>query len=162
MTLRKLILLAIGLLIAAQFLPVHRDNPPVDPAKTIFSSYPMPQDVHAIFNRSCKDCHTNETSWPWYSHVAPPSWIVAHDVHEGRGRMNLSEWANYSAERKVSRLDKICEEIRKGDMPDSKYTLIHRDALLSDVDRNTLCAWTDSTAKNATNPSASNATNPAH
>jgi hypothetical protein len=147
MTLRKIILLALGLLIAAQLLPVHRDNPPIDPAKTIFSSYPTPADVHAILARSCKDCHSNETTWPWYSHLAPVSWIVAHDVHEGRNMMNFSDWADYSDKRKISKLDHICEKVRKGDMPDSKYTFIHRDAMLSAADRNALCAWTDSAGK---------------
>ncbi len=151
MTLRNLILLVLGLLIAAQFLPVQRDNPPVDPAKTIYASYPVPANVHAIFNRSCKDCHTNETTWPWYSQIAPVSWVVVHDVHEGRGMMNLSQWADYPGKRKLARLDKICEEVRKGDMPDSKYTLIHRNALLSTADRNALCAWTD-TAASSINP----------
>jgi len=123
---------------------VDRNNPAIDPAKTIFAVQPMPAKVQSMFQSSCKDCHSNETYWPWYSHVAPVSWLVAHDVHEGRRSLNLSEWATYSEKRKEHKLEEICEQIVNGDMPDGKYTFIHRDKKLTQEQKDAVCEWTQS------------------
>ena len=128
-------------LIGAQFFPVDRTNPPVDPSKTIFAAGIVPPNVQPIVQRSCADCHSDETHWPWYSHVAPASWLVASDVHGARGKMDLSQWAAYTDRQKQDRLDGICEMVSSGDMPPSQYTLIHRNAVLTQQDRDTLCQW---------------------
>src|SRR6516164_1536483 len=103
------------LLLAIQLVPVDHSNPKVDPSHTIYSILTMPADVKAVFERSCKNCHSNETSWPWYSHIAPASWVVVHDVHRGRKLMNLSEWGTYSVQRKEDKLEEICEQVTRGD-----------------------------------------------
>ncbi len=103
----------------------------------------MPADVKAVFERSCKNCHSNETSWPWYSYVAPISWVVAHDVHQARKAMNLSEWGSYSSNKKTDKLEEICEQLTNGDMPDRKYALIHRQARPTARERDVVCQWTD-------------------
>src|ERR1039458_2203817 len=77
-------LAALVLLVAIQLIPVNRSNPNVDPSQTIYATLPMPADVKAVFERSCKNCHSNETSWPWYSYVAPISWVVVRDVPQAR------------------------------------------------------------------------------
>jgi hypothetical protein len=135
------------ILIVIQFVPVKRDNPPSEPAQAVESVITVPAAVHSILERSCADCHSNRTRWPWYSQIAPVSWLVAHDVHEGRVELNLSEWATYSEKRKTHKLQEICEQLRGGKMPDSKYTLIHRDARLTHEDRDAVCAWADATRK---------------
>lgn len=81
-----------ALLLAVQLVPVTHDNPPSDRAKSFYNIEPLPLDVHSIFQPSCNNCHSNGTIWPWYSYVAPASWIIAHDVHQARGKMNFSEW----------------------------------------------------------------------
>jgi hypothetical protein len=131
-------------LIVAQFFPVDKTDPPIDPSKTIYATATVPPNAQSILQRSCKDCHSDETHWPWYSHVAPASWLVASDVHSGRHKMNLSEWAAYTDKQKQDRLDGICEMVGGGDMPPSDYTLIHRNAALSQADRDALCQWVKS------------------
>ena len=131
------------LLLAIQLVPVKRDNPAVDPSKTIYASQPVPTDVKAVFERSCKNCHSNQTAWPWYSYVAPASWVVAHDVHQARKTMNLSEWGSYSAQRKEDKLEEICEQLTNGDMPDRKYAIFHRNARITPEERAVVCQWTD-------------------
>jgi len=131
-------------LIGAQFFPVDRTNPPVDPSKTIYATGIVPAHEHSILQRSCADCHSNETHWPWYSHVAPASWLVASDVHGARYKMNLSEWRIYTDRQKQDKLDGICEMVSGGDMPPMQYTLIHRNAVLTQQDRDTLCQWVKS------------------
>jgi uncharacterized membrane protein len=140
-------LLIIVFLIAAQLVPVDRSNPPIDPAKSIYATGVVPDEIHTILQRSCKDCHSSETHWPWYSKVAPVSWLVASDVHDGRKELNLSEWASYTDKRKDHKLDSICEQVKRGDMPDGKYTLIHTSAKLSDGERTEICKWTEEAGK---------------
>jgi uncharacterized membrane protein len=131
------------LLLAIQFIPVNRNNPRVDLSKTIYASQDVPEDVKAVFERSCKNCHSNETRWPWYSYVAPVSWVVAHDVHHARKTMNLSEWGSYSAQRKEDKLEEICEQLTNGDMPDRKYAIFHRNARITAEERTIVCQWTE-------------------
>ncbi len=126
-----------------QFVTVDRHNPPVDPSKDLYATATIPADVRAILRRSCDDCHSNETHWPWYSYVAPVSWLVSFDVREGREDMSFSEWATYPDDTKQQKLRAICRRVRQGEMPDGKYTLIHRSARLSAADRQALCRWTE-------------------
>jgi Haem-binding domain len=127
-----------------QFIPVDRKNPAVVPEKSMYVVEGAPENVRAVMNRSCNDCHSNETRWPWYGHVAPASWMVASDVHEARRKMNLSEWANYSVKKRAHELEEICNEILDGSMPDGKYTWIHRSSKLTGDERDAVCEWTSS------------------
>jgi len=141
--LKRILIATTLLLLAIQFIPVTRSNPSVDPSRTIYASLPVPADVKAVLDRSCKNCHSNETAWPWYSYVAPASWMVAHDVHHARKIMNFSEWGSYSAERKEDRLEEICEQVTNGEMPDRKYKIFHREARVTPRERDAICQWTD-------------------
>ena len=162
-TKRILLITAIAFL-AAQFLPINRSNPPVDPARTLYASHPVPSEIHALFDRSCRDCHSNDTTWPWYSRVAPVSWIVANDVHNGRRHFNLSEWGTYPDDKKVRKLGEICEQVKTEEMPDDKYTLLHHSARLTAQERTMVCEWVDAARKPAqtqlSRPAAPNANDP--
>jgi hypothetical protein len=89
-----------------------------------------PETEH-LWQQSCADCHSNETIYPWYSYIAPVGWLVAHDVHDGRREMNISE--NHRIE-----LDEMIEVIQKDEMPPSMYTVMHPNANLSDADQKAL------------------------
>jgi hypothetical protein len=142
--LRRILIAAAVLLLAAQFIPADCNNPPADPAKHMYAVEGAPAGIRSILNRSCTDCHSSETRWPWYSHVAPVSWVVASDVHEARRKMNLSEWGNYPEKKRDHEMEEICNEIIDGGMPDSKYTWIHRAARVSQEEREAVCQWTGS------------------
>lgn len=162
-TKRALLILAVAL-VAAQFVPIRRDNPSSDPAKALYVSHSMPPEMHALFDHSCRDCHSNDTTWPWYSHVAPVSWMVASDVHDGRKHFNISEWGTYPEEKKVRKLGEICEQVKTEEMPDAKYTLIHRSAQLNAQQRAMVCDWVDAARKpmqtRLTNPAGPNTNDP--
>jgi Haem-binding domain len=130
-------------LLASQLVPVNRSNPTVDPSKTLDAAQSVPAAVQSVFDRSCKNCHSDETKWPWYSYVAPVSWVIAHDVHEGRNAMNFSRWGNYTASKKEDRLEEICEQVTNGDMPDRKYAFVWRNARVTAVERAAICQWAD-------------------
>lgn len=138
----KWLLILGGIFILIQFIRPLRSNPPVDPAREITAVQTVTPAVSSILQRSCYDCHSNRTAWPWYSNVAPASWLVANDVNGARRHMNFSEWGSYKPERKKDLVDKICEEVKSSDMPESQYTLIHRNARLSAADVEVLCSWT--------------------
>ncbi|HEX7070773.1 MAG TPA: heme-binding domain-containing protein [Rhodothermales bacterium] len=145
-SLRRVALRGAGILlliiVALQFVRPERTNPPVDPAERLQAHVQVPADVQAILDRSCRDCHTNETRWPWYSAVAPMSFLLVHDVTEGRDELNFSEWGQYDGETMGEQLDHICTEVREGEMPMKTYTLVHSEARLSAQDVDRLCQWT--------------------
>lgn len=133
----------IALLVVAfvfiQFVPVDRSNPPVT------ADIPTPPEVKVILKRACYDCHSNETVWPWYSQIAPFSWLLARDVHEGRAELNFSTWDQYSTKEQVKKMKKSWEEVQEGEMPPWYYLPAHRDAALADADLQALRTWELST-----------------
>lgn len=98
--------------------------------------------AEAILNRSCGDCHSHATRWPWYSNVAPVSWLVIRDVRDGRSYMDFSNWPVSDPARTGRFLNNICRKVTSGDMPLSYYLPLHRNARLSPSDVKTLCTWT--------------------
>ncbi len=126
-----------------QFIRPERENPPADPAKDILAVSAAPEEIREILKRSCYDCHSYQTRWPWYSAIAPVSWLTAGDVREGREHLNFSEWGSYSRGRQIARLETMGSEIEKKGMPPAKYTLLHRDAVLSDAETEALLVWVD-------------------
>ena len=101
----------------------------------------------ALLRAACYDCHSYETKWPWYSRIAPVSWLVVGDVNDGRERLNFSEWPHALPERAAKRLGRVSEELDYKEMPPAKYTLIHAGARLTDDQRQELIHWADQEAE---------------
>lgn len=125
----------LAVLIVIQFIPVDTSNPPVT------ADIPSSPEVKAVLRRACYDCHSNETRWPWYSRVAPASWLTARDVREGRAELNFSAWNEYSTQQRVKKIKESWEEVAEGEMPPWFYLPAHRDARLSAEDRVLLRDW---------------------
>ena len=132
---------AIFLVVVQIFRPVI-SNPPVDPKREIYANLAVEPAVASVLTRACNDCHSNRTIWPWYSHVAPVSWLVVADVNRGRKALNFSEWTGYRTEDQQKQLSEICKEVSEGEMPNLVYTLMHRHAKLGTDDVATMCRWT--------------------
>jgi hypothetical protein len=126
--------------IAIQFVPVNRTNPPVQ------GDFRASAEVVSVLRRACYDCHSNETVWPWYSRVAPVSWVIARDVHEGRAALNFSTWNQLSAEKQAKGMKESWEEVAEGKMPTWYYVALHPEARLSANDQSVLRAWSGSVA----------------
>jgi hypothetical protein len=94
-----------------------------------------------IMQRSCQNCHSERTEWPWYSYVAPVSWLVENDVSKARSHMNLSRWDQYSLEEKQEHLAELAAAVRSRQMPPARYTLIHRSAKLSHTELERIYQW---------------------
>jgi hypothetical protein len=101
----------------------------------------LPTEIRAIFRRSCMDCHSSQTVWRWYSYVAPVSWLVERDVRRGRDHMNLSEWQKYTLQQRQKLLADLASTVKNPEMPLPQYTLIHREARLSEADRDLVYQW---------------------
>jgi hypothetical protein len=141
---KKFLLRAVGvvvfLLVAAQFVQPERANPRSDPAASFRAVANPHPGVAAIVERSCRDCHSNQTVWPWYSRVSPVSWMVANDVKEGRTKLNFSQWNIYGTEMSQIRLREACEQVKAGKMPLPHYLPLHPEARLSAEDVRVFCA----------------------
>ena len=123
---------------AAQLVRPERANPPTDARRTI-QAHAGTSGLAAVLHRSCRDCHSNQTAWPWYTQVAPVSWLMAYGVTKGRAAVNFSEWAAYSPEQQRTLLAVSCDDVKNGKMP-GPYTLVHPETRLSAQDVETICA----------------------
>jgi hypothetical protein len=141
--LKWLALVVVAGFVVIQFANPARTNPPV--VKDISANTAVPNDVTALLHAACYDCHSYETKWPWYSHVAPASWLVIHDVNEGRDNFNFSDWPDDPAWI-AKRLKHIHEEIDSHEMPPAKYTMMHPEARLTEAQRKAIMDWTDTLA----------------
>ena len=112
----------------------------------------------AIVKRACQNCHSQQTEWPWYSHVAPVSWMLARDVQQARVHMNLSEWPDYSTDDRLRLLGAIGSAVRNRAMPVQRYLLLHPEARLTDGEREQIYRWTQSERRRLRNAQA----NPLH
>ena len=130
-----------ALFLGAQAYRPARTNPPVDESKGLHSNASVPPEVARILERSCNDCHSSETVWPWYSHVAPASWFLAWHVDEGRRELNFSEWATYPKRRRERKLHEICRQVESGEMPLKSNLPLHPSARLSEEDKRRVCEW---------------------
>ena len=129
------------LLVGIQFIRPARTNPPIDPSRTVEARTQLPPEVGAIFDMSCSDCHSYQTNWPWYSQVAPVSWLIWNDVQEGRAALNLSDWAQYDSQRASRKLANIARMVSAGKMPLWQYRRMHPMARLSPSDVKLLVEW---------------------
>ncbi len=123
---KKILIALIIILIGIQFIPVERTNPPIT------SDISATDNISTILRTSCYDCHSNETVWPWYSKIAPVSFLIIGDVNEGRKHLNFSEWDKYETDKREKILEEIVEEIEKENMPLPIYTFTHPNSKLDD------------------------------
>jgi hypothetical protein len=130
----------LGLIAVASVLtpPAQSDNA----GGPLLSGARIDPRVLSIIERACRDCHSETTHYPWYSYVAPISWLIQTDVSAVRKHLNLSHWSDYPLLHRERSLSEIANQVRDGGMPLPQYTLIHRNARLSQADANAIFQWT--------------------
>ena len=143
---KKILGLFVVVLIGIQFIPVDRKNPPVT------MDINAPENISSILRTSCYDCHSNETSWPLYSYIAPVSFLLAGDVKEGRKHLNFSEWDKYSSDKQIKLLEEMIEEVEKENMPLTIYTFTHPNSKLDSNRIKLLKQWVKSGSSTEKSP----------
>lgn len=136
--LKTIVLILLIAFIAIQFFPTERNESDVIPKTDFMLVNNPPENISTLLKESCYDCHSNNTEYPWYNKMQPVAWFLEDHIKEGKAELNFNEWENYSERRKNSKLKSIINQIKNDEMPLSSYTLIHRDAILSDAEKKTL------------------------
>ncbi len=145
--LKRILLILLIIFIAIQFFHPEKNIQPGPQPNDISTLYPVPPDVDSILVVACKDCHTNNTRYPWYNKVQPVAWFLDNHVRDGKRSFNLNEFATYPAWRQYDKISEVKKQIDKGDMPLSSYTWIHKDAILTDAQKNTIESWSEGIKK---------------
>jgi hypothetical protein len=144
-------------LVAIQLVPVDRSNPPIT------APIDGPPEVAAVLERCCYDCHSNATEWPWYSYVAPASWVVAGDVAEAREHLNFSTWSAMRPRKQAHLAEECVEHVSEGAMPLRRYLWLHPDARPTASDLQVLEAWSrtlDSGGEDVASPGGEDVASP--
>src|SRR5437879_822687 len=115
-------------------LVLHPEPPPAH-GKPLFEGAQIDGPTLALFQRSCQNCHSENTQWPWYNRIPPASWIIAKDIHDARRRMNISQWDRYTTDVQNDLLARIGVAVRSGRMPLPRYVFLHRNATLTVQER---------------------------
>lgn len=138
---KYLLLILLILFIAIQFFGIEKSVPEYDESGDFLSEFNPPSDVVTIFRSACYDCHSYETTYPWYSNVQPFGWWLQGHIDEGRDEMNLSLWIEFSRSDADHLLEEIGEVVEEEEMPLPSYTYVHSEARLSDEQRESLTNW---------------------
>jgi hypothetical protein len=136
---KLLIVLLVVFVVAQAFRPEKNDSN--DTSKDISKSYVVPENVKTILAKACNDCHSNNTRYPWYAEIQPVAWWINDHVKDGKKHLNFNEFDGYRIARQYKKLEECIEEVKEGEMPLSSYTIIHKDAKLSDDEKQILFTW---------------------
>ena len=144
---KRFLLILLIIFIAIQFFRPEKNIHSGVEAADISRIYPVPANVDTILVHACKDCHSNNTRYPWYNKVQPVAWFMANHVKDGKRSFNLNEFASYPVWRQYDKISEVKKQIDKGDMPLSSYTWIHKDAVLTNAQKNTIETWSEGIKK---------------
>jgi len=137
--------IVVVILILFLLMQLYQPSPNLDYGKVLPENftklYYVPMNVQTILKTSCYDCHSNNTNYPWYSNLQPIRFFMDGHINEGKENLNFSEFGNYSRRKKENKLDRIIKQIKSDEMPLNSYTLIHKNAKLSDENKIVLIHW---------------------
>ncbi|MCU0453632.1 MAG: heme-binding domain-containing protein [Bacteroidetes bacterium] len=150
--LKRIALAGAVIAIGAQLFRPDRVNPDSDPALSIRRDPMVTPEILGLLDRSCFDCHTHETRWPWYSTLTPVNYLTVRDVEEGRKHLNLSNWMSQSPTRRASALERMADEITGGSMPLAPYVLMHAEAKWTDAEKQAFLDWAYATQDSLMRP----------
>ena len=138
---KKVLIIVIVFLVAIQFITIDKTNPPLEMSKDFISTTNPPSDLGTVIKSSCYDCHSHHTKYPWYSNVAPVSWLIKDHINNGRNHLNFSTWADYSEKKKDHKLEECIEMVKSGEMPMNGYVMLHDEAEITHENKMKLISW---------------------
>jgi hypothetical protein len=138
---RKIALGLVATLVIIQFIRPSRNTSTGESPNEISKYYEVPADLHAVLKKSCYDCHSNNTVYPWYTNIQPVGWWLQSHVNDGKDELNFDEFGTYAEKKAKHKFEEIEEMVNEGEMPLSSYTLIHGDAKLSSEQATAIASW---------------------
>ncbi len=144
---KKILLGLLVILIVIQFFRSKKNLSSEISQNDITLHFNLPENVETILKKSCYDCHSNNTVYPWYNNVEPVGWWLSNHVNDGKRELNFSEFASYPAKKQYRKLRTTIEQIKKDEMPLNSYLWIHKDAILTNDQKTILSNWADSLSK---------------
>lgn len=134
-------------LIAIQFFHPKKNTAAGDQPNALAKLFAVPENVDAILKKACNDCHSNNTVYPWYSKIQPVDWWLNNHIKDGRKELNFDEYSGRSLRFQYKKLEEIIEQVKEGEMPLNSYTWIHKDAILTQQEKDALINWADGIIK---------------
>lgn len=142
--LKKIGLGILIVIVLLQFIPTKKNQTSIVSSNSIEQKYNTPENVQAILKKACFDCHSNNTVYPWYSHIQPIGFWLNNHINEGKEELNFSEFNSYENKKARKKMEKVISSQEKGWMPLSSYTLIHKDATLTSTEKTIIIDWAKS------------------
>jgi hypothetical protein len=142
--LKKIMYVLLGALVLIQFFHPEKNQSSIPYPNDITTKYPVPATVQDVLKRSCYDCHSNNTAYPWYNNLQPVAWWLKNHVDEGKREINFNEFATYEPKKARRKLHEVAEQVEEGEMPLTSYTLIHKDAILDPAQKKIVADWAKS------------------
>lgn len=140
---KKILLVLLAALVIIQFIHPKKNQSEGAQPNSIATVFPVPDNVNQVLKKACNDCHSNNTRYPWYAKLQPVDWWLTDHVNDGKKELNLDEYSNRSLRYQYHKLEEIAEQVKNGEMPLESYTWVHKDAKLTDTEKNTLISWAD-------------------
>lgn len=138
---KKILLGLLAIIIIIQFFQPARNKNGQAMPNDISKIVVVPADVQGILKKACYDCHSNNTAYPWYTSIQPINSFMNNHIQSGKEKLNFNEFGTYTSRRQLSKLRAIENSLKDGTMPLSSYTLIHRNAVLSTMEKSLLVSW---------------------
>lgn len=142
--LKKIGLGILIVIVLLQFIPTKKNQTSIVSSNSIEQKYNTPENVQTILKKACFDCHSNNTVYPWYSHIQPIGFWLNNHINEGKEELNFSEFNSYENKKARKKMEKVISSQEKGWMPLSSYTLIHKDATLTSTEKTIIIDWAKS------------------
>lgn len=144
---KKILLALLAILVIAQFIrPKKNISTDVSP-QDITQVYPVPDSVYVVLQKACLDCHSNNTRYPWYNNITPVNWWLANHIQDARKELNFSEFGTFTKKRQAKKLAKVAKSVDEGWMPLDSYLWIHKDAVLTDHEKQIVSSWAKGLSK---------------
>jgi hypothetical protein len=140
---KKILLVLLAVLVLIQFFHPKKNISTAPSTNNIAAVYPVSDSVGQILALACNDCHSNNTRYPWYSNIQPVAWWLDGHVNDGKKELNFDEFRTFTPRRQYNKMKSLVHEIQDGGMPLSSYTIIHKDAVLSSIQKQQLIAWAE-------------------
>ena len=140
-TMKKILVALLVILVVLQFFQIDKTNPEFDANQDFLKIHETPTEIASTIKAACYDCHSNQSVYPWYTYVQPVGWFVKNHIEEGKEHLNFSEFVTYMPKKQAHKLEECYELIEKGEMPLSSYTIIHKDAVLTEAQQTELISY---------------------